>query len=79
MKSFQIDLEIKDKQIESPSVHSDSGRKKRQNIICGFRDKEQNEQTFHPKFLVSDFFDCSPGYQLPLNRDVPDGTHRHSP
>lgn len=42
------------------------------NIICSFRDKEQNEQTFHPRFL-DDFYDYFPGYQLPLNADLPDG------
>ena len=40
--------------------------------MYGFRDKEQNEQTFHPRFL-DDFYDDSAGYQLPLNTDLPDG------
>lgn len=47
-------------------------KEKRRNIICSFRDKEQNEQTFHPRFL-DDFYDDSVGYQLPLNTDLPDG------
>lgn len=42
-------------------------RKRGKNIIYGFRDKKQNEQSFHLRFLIYYFYDYSPRYQLPLN------------
>lgn len=40
--------------------------------------KEQNEQIPPPRFLVSDFFDSYPRYQLPSHADPPDGNPRHT-